>query len=336
MANHNPYFDFLRGLAILMVVGIHTYPGDHELSGSFTDKIQLLLINFFNCAVPLFLAISGFFIARKKLDTWSDRIRFWKKQIPTVYLPCLVFSMPWLVISCISAYLNGQGGYLLKIINYFLCGYSVYYFIALIIQCYILAPILIRYNNATALIIVIVLSLMSRFIMDYIRYTQDVQLPFIVQGSFPILLLFFYMGIFLSRHSRDYSIGLPAIMMIVGLSLGFMEMEYIRSISNQPGVGQKITLYLFDAGFILLCMSKKVESAYRDNILTRRILFVGEISFGIYFTHVYLIFIGDKFLPHLRDHWLPLWLFSLLLTILIIVVIKKISPDFSKKYLGYR
>lgn len=103
----NPYFDFLRGVAILMVVGIHTYTGRYSLDGSFMDVVRLVLINFFNCAVPLFLAVSGYFIARKKLDTFSSCRAFWRKQIPTVYIPCLVFSLPWFVTGCLS---TGNGG----------------------------------------------------------------------------------------------------------------------------------------------------------------------------------------------------------------------------------
>ena len=52
------YFDFLRGLAIMMVVGIHTY----TLGEDSTVVRQLL-----NAAVPLFIAISGYFLSQKKM-----------------------------------------------------------------------------------------------------------------------------------------------------------------------------------------------------------------------------------------------------------------------------
>lgn len=106
----NPYFDFLRGLAILMVVGIHTYPGGHKMSGSILEVVQLVSINFFNCAVPLFLAISGYFLAKKRLSTWQDFWFFCKKQIPVVYIPCLIFSFPWLVMSWLSGGSIIEGG----------------------------------------------------------------------------------------------------------------------------------------------------------------------------------------------------------------------------------
>lgn len=44
------YFDFLRGLAILMVVGIHTFPYKelYDFHSSFGSFCQVLLINFFS------------------------------------------------------------------------------------------------------------------------------------------------------------------------------------------------------------------------------------------------------------------------------------------------
>ena len=76
------YFDFLRGLAIMMVVGIHTY----TLGEDSTVVRQLL-----NAAVPLFIAISGYFLSQKKMENKDDYFSFLKKQLPKVYLPVLVW-----------------------------------------------------------------------------------------------------------------------------------------------------------------------------------------------------------------------------------------------------
>ncbi len=220
--------------------------------------------------------------------------------------------------------------------NYFLCGESVYYFIALIIECYFLAPLLVRHINRRTLILVSVISVIATCILEHIRFQHGYELPLIVRGSFIILFLFFYMGIYLSKHSRDYSLWIPVAMMSVGLISGLFHMEWLHQTYDTIQVGQKATLYLFDAGFILFCMSSKVESWYRDNQMTRIILRIGEISFGIYFTHVYLIFIADRFFPSMRSNWLLLWSFSLILTIAVILAVKHVAPDWSRRYLGYR
>ena len=85
MTKHITYFDFLRGIAILMVVGIHTFPGASWDNPN--DVLPIAIRQILNCAVPIFLALSAYFIANKKFDTSKDVFPFWKKQIPKVYIP---------------------------------------------------------------------------------------------------------------------------------------------------------------------------------------------------------------------------------------------------------
>ena len=108
--SHIQYFDFLRGVAIIMVVGIHTYSNTQSINYDLISIIKIILRLSFNCAVPLFLAISGYFIAKKNLNSFTECNAFWKKQIPTVYIPCLIFSLPWFIISCISVNFEWGGG----------------------------------------------------------------------------------------------------------------------------------------------------------------------------------------------------------------------------------
>ena len=95
--HHITYFDFLRGIAILMVIGIHTYlAGDFS---SFDGTIRVVFRQFLNCAVPVFLALSAFFLGKKKLDSRISIITFWKKQIPKVYIPCIIWSIPLFILT---------------------------------------------------------------------------------------------------------------------------------------------------------------------------------------------------------------------------------------------
>lgn len=92
MNNHIGYFDFLRGVAILMVVGIHTFP---ECSWDESNDYLLIILRLLlNCAVPIFLALSAFFLAKKSFHGKDDIHSFWKRQIPKVYIPCLIWSLP--------------------------------------------------------------------------------------------------------------------------------------------------------------------------------------------------------------------------------------------------
>lgn len=136
MKDRIAYWDYLRGIAILMVIAIHCYPFDQRvLDGQiFPSAVRA----FINVCVPLFLAISGFFIGQKNFHTKSDYFSFLKKQLPRVYIPCILFSIP---IAFLAIYNGGSvAGNLVKLI---LCqSFVIYYFIALIIQFYILTPLI--------------------------------------------------------------------------------------------------------------------------------------------------------------------------------------------------
>ena len=100
MKSHIAYFDFVRGIAILMVVAIHTY-----VAGNFTTMdgtASIILRQTLNCAVPIFLGLSGFFLGRKKFENRQSVFEFWKRQIPKVYIPCIVWSLPLLVFSILG------------------------------------------------------------------------------------------------------------------------------------------------------------------------------------------------------------------------------------------
>lgn len=60
MGKRIDYFDMLRGVAIIFVLICHSYSGD-PLNGSFKEELYLVVRQIVTCAVPIFLAESGFF-----------------------------------------------------------------------------------------------------------------------------------------------------------------------------------------------------------------------------------------------------------------------------------
>lgn len=74
MKRRNSYFDALRGIAILMVVAIHTFMACDF--GCFINYMTIGIRQLLNMAVPLFLAISGFFIGRKNFDNINQVLVF--------------------------------------------------------------------------------------------------------------------------------------------------------------------------------------------------------------------------------------------------------------------
>ncbi|OWV06477.1 acyltransferase family protein [Fibrobacter sp. UWH1] len=125
-----PYFDFLKGVAIIMVVAIHCMSVAYKNTES-VDFLCFFIRNLMNVAVPIFLSVSGFFVAKKSFESASDFIGYLKKQIPRVYFPVLFCSIPFAIAGIV------KGRILSTLVMYFTCGYSIYYFIEVIIQCYL-------------------------------------------------------------------------------------------------------------------------------------------------------------------------------------------------------
>ncbi|MBO5963237.1 MAG: acyltransferase [Bacteroidales bacterium] len=316
-AVRNPYFELLRGLAIMMVVGIHTY--------KLGDDFSLFVRQILNCAVPLFLACSGFFMAKKDVSDRGKHIAFLKKQIPKVYMPCLIWSVPYLVISLCN------GGSVLKgVVNLLLCGFSVYYFIILIIQYYVLLPYYQRINKRY-MILNIAVSLISVGVLTFLFNFKAMNIQLVLYaGWFTLWTMFFAVGVLLGKNSkRDYKLLPYWIITILGLILSFVESKYLIGISG-GGIGIKVSSFIYSFGIIMLLFSEKAERFFQiRNIVDRFIHLVGKISFGIYLIHCLIILIFIKNMPEI---WLAIpWILRMIIILLCSIIVIKIVKPISKK-----
>lgn len=319
----NTYFDFLRGLAIMMVVGIHTY----TLGKDSTVVRQLL-----NTAVPLFIAISGYCLSQKRMENKDDYLFFLKKQFPKVYLPVLVWSLPLYVIALYS------GSSIIKqTILLLSCGLSIYYFVAFIMQCYVVLPVINNYISGNKRRVVIVSCLISFAWIAGVMYMNTIQgkgIPLILYaGPLPCWLMFFVLGVMIGhKPERNYSIILPMVIAVLGFILSVIETDYLLDHYGK-GVGIKPSSFIYSAGMIFLMFSNKVENLIRrTGAIYRFIIWIGSLSFGIYLVHCYFISFFVKRLP--IDSWLLQWSLALFLTVVFILILRKLLPTKYHKYLG--
>lgn len=321
----NLYFDSLRGIAILMVVAIHTFIACEF--DNFQSICAISMREIFNVAVPLFLAISGFFIGRKKFESNYQIITFWKKQIPKVYIPTLFWSVPYLTLA-----LYHQQSLLKNILVFLLCGYSIYYFIALIIQCYLLLPFIQKkmLNYAMGGVI---LSL-SLICVAVISYTSITRFPLIVfAGPVIVWLIFFWIGVFLSRSERNYKIGWIVVGVLISFALMLIETK-IRHEATGGGYGIKPSSFIFSFLMILLLLSKRMELKYvKDNIINKALTIVGDYSFPIYLIHCFVITIVFHFVT--ISNWIVRWTIVVAITMLFICLVRKVLPDKCLKIIGF-
>lgn len=327
----NEYFDFLRGVAIIMVIGIHTFPTLTEYD-SIGSMLTIIVRQLLNCAVPLFLAISGYFIAKKDLSTVKSRTHFWSKQIPAVYIPCIVFSLGWFTMDLVNV---GASNILTRLIFLAICGYSIYYFIALIIQLYIITPWLLRINKYGGVILCAILSGISISVITYMLQIEGKTPPLIVYaGPFALWIIFYMFGIWFSTHSRNYSLWPAWIVIVIGFVSSVIESKYYLPIHGS-GLGIKLSSFIFSAGVIILLLSESMEKFFHKNYISRGVIYVGEISFGIYLLHMYVRTVLTRLCP--TQIWIINWVLTLTITVLLIMVVKRIIPQrFATKYLGFR
>lgn len=323
------YYDFLRGVAIIMVVGIHTFVAmSVDSAGGFMNGAVRQLLN---CAVPVFLALSGLFCAKKSLDSWQSRLTFWKKQIPKVYIPTLLWSLPYFALASASKIGGGQH-IAYQIVIMAICGYSIYYFIALIIQYYLLLPFLQRYSKSM-MICSAVASVISILLITYLTTIKGYSLPLIVYaGPFTTWFVFFMTGVYFSIHQPRYNAKQAFAVIILGFILQLIEM-YRLNTTYGGGFGIKLSSYIYSIGVVMLILLPQVKEHYRSCLLSRMVAYIGSISFGIYLTHCFAIQLTRSIIG--IESWSLMWFITLAITSFGIIVSRKILPERFNRYLGF-
>ena len=330
MKQRNRYFDVLRGVAILMVIAIHTYKPSIE---GWINLANLGVRQILSCAVPLFFAMSGFFIYKKVLVSRFAVLKFWKHQIPKVYAPTILWSLPLFLLAVIKG--NNPITSTLKLL---MCGFSVYYFIAVIIQYYLLLPVLQRakVTSLGGVILSVLISLVSIVTVTFFNIILDAHLPLIIYAGCCLLwLMFFVVGCCLSDTPRTYSLGYVIALMLIGFILSFLESYYLLS-HYRLGFGIKPSSFIFSLGAVLFLMSARVEQfvANRMNALFRLLKYLGSVSFIVYLIHCYLI---KWILPHtgfVNEYWLTRWLLVVILSLVTVQVLNRLVPTKLKYFFG--
>lgn len=325
-SNRQTYFDFLRGIAILMVIGIHTFTL-RPFEG-VSNIVQIGIREAINFAVPLFLAISGFFIGKKKISSSADYFFFLKSQLPRVYVPAVLWSIPMVFFSV----LNGQS-FCSSIGKSLLCmTFGPYYFIVLIIQFYLLHPVIKKLcNRLIGGLILLLINTASLFVFNYVINTEALSTLLSV-GPCIYWVIFYFVGVYLSERDRNYSLCWPLLLLSLGMIAQMLETKYLMS-CGRIGVGIKISSWIYSSGVILCLFLKKIEASFNTcSIVFCFFAYLGRIAFGIYLTHVYFLLVKGTIIH--TSNWIISFVFVALSTTLFVMIIKKITPTHQWRIFG--
>lgn len=315
---------FLRGFAILAVIAIHT-------TGYFTEMKSyntLVLLNlwtdiFSQFAVPVFILISGFALARNYRFDFS-LIKFYKKRIHSIIPQYLIFSVlytvfnNWAVIQ--SNPLKSNFALLLNNILHSNASYHLWFF-SIIIQFYILYPLIIkiyafckRKDRAESLLALLLIIQILWMVGIHSSYFPFIKLNFI---SF---LFYFGLGIYASDHFDQFrksanrltpiylimSLALTlgaSFFIIIGLTMGYR----YNSIPAYFFMGAELVYPILRIATFLLFFDLAARLVEKKNILAKVVSRIGEYSFGIYLIHIFFNQSAIKILKGMAidyDNWI--------------------------------
>lgn len=186
--------DFMRAICCVLVVIIHVTAAFWYTfkTGSLPFKAIVVLNTLSKFAVPSFVLISGFVLYYVYSNKKIEPLNFYRKRLSKVFVPYFVWSVLYIVVN----YLAYERPVDLKsLIYYFGLGKANYhlYYICLILQLYILFPILIKlFQKFKKPILPTLLFMTVNFY--FIRY---IKLPF-SDRIFIYYIMFFTIGFYLA------------------------------------------------------------------------------------------------------------------------------------------
>ena len=185
----------------------------------------------------------------------------------------------------------------------------------------------------TMMPISIAVSMLSILLITYLLSVQGMQMPLIVYaGPFITWFVFFMLGVYYSSEEIKYTV-IQAIAVIIFDSVLECIETYWLNTNYGGGYGIKLSAFIYSIGVIMLILSPKVKAAYKSNKLTQIIAYIGNISFGIYLIHCFVITGINYLLP--THSWAFSWLLVVILTSVVVAIARKILPVGLNKYLGF-
>ncbi len=283
----------LRAIATILVVLIHvTAPALATVKNIHYFLVVDIISSLSKCAVYTFIFISAFLLSSKYKNKKIDYFEFEKKRLLKVLIPYIIWSTIYYMVFVYRGIYSFDIMFYLK--NLILGGHLYHlYFIIIIIQFYILFPLLrnfiYKFNKSILLITLFIINLL--FSMQSIPYKDRIFINYIV---------IFYLGLYfgydieklnkLINKQKKYII--LSFVIAVSLYSYVQYMIYFKNIYLSCLVANALFIVLGITGTIFYYLISKYiadKTKLVRNILNN----ISLSSFYIYLSHPLILLIVD-------------------------------------------
>jgi len=275
-SNKDLNIETLRGLAIFFMVFGHiigyTAADGLKVPDDSGWRYSYYILQYIR--MPLFTVISGFVYAYKPLARFSSTTKFLERKVNRLLVPLIVVSTIFFLMQYFTPGTNGKTK-LAEIWTIYLFPYAHFWFLQGMIITFVIVTALekakLLESLGTALICLGVSALI--FFLDLVN------LDFFSMQHVPFLLTFFLLGLILKRF---YEIifrkpNLLFVGLVFLIAMGYQ--LYIYNATKISGtVDHALTLLVGSSACILLI---------NLGLQNRRLIWLGNFSYGIYLFHVF-------------------------------------------------
>jgi surface polysaccharide O-acyltransferase-like enzyme len=342
-------FDAFRGVAIIAVVAIHSsgfgFSWRYSASGRWNFTFIIAYIQLLLFAVPALIFMSGYWSSKSPIKSLKDYTSFLTRKLPRVLIPYLFWSF---VVFGYTAIQTG-GMDIRRMVLELLTGGACfpYYFIIVIIQLYMITPLLQYVNRrAYGLMLVLVFSMTTVFALYLSRvYSLIWHLPAYL--PFYSWIIFYEIGLLTGdRYDKKITFKSAPVFILssVLICLLISELEGMILLSGYDNLGFAISPVKYSSILYSVCIiCGFLFLRGRLNRWPKFLVAIGNYSFGIYLIHIFVLgkVAGIVQKAEIIYSFQLLYQFIVVLItipicfLLISVTRRLLAPTFCRKVLGF-
>lgn len=300
------HWDNWKGLAIIAVVMVHVSGATERFpAGSFNNEFGVVLRQFINFPVAVFLFISGYFAQSSRHGSPADDpLGFQRRRLPRILVPYLAWTLVYLAA---RQFQGGQG--VAEVVQGVAFGTAmgVGYFVIVLLQLTLLTPLLDRLGRGAGVALMAASGVLSAAFIYYFQLAR----PQSILAAFPYYALpffvwmpFYLLGFVLAKYPpRAPRAALWWLLYLAALAASVVE-----------------GLHWQQAGLRALATSQLKASTVAASLALCMLVYLGRNQRGL--------MAGDGVLAWLGRHSYPIYLGHMLVLVAAGKALGRISPLF--------